>query len=189
MEILSQGSRGTGWLRQKGTWRGDGSFPAKEFQSPSLVASFCRLALLLLLCWYRCWLCPCPHSIQRETEGVSNSQFERKYQTFAAKHFGELKTFGMNNGLEVILITVGSHRWKFYRELSKESMLLSSELAAGLAPTKSVTLVAFVSLFSTVPSNCLPEKMQSHIGCIRLTFLQCAFSNVSSNGLPHIGCI
>ena len=41
----------------------------------------------------------------------------------------------MNNGLEVILITVGSHRWKFYRELSKESMLLSSELAAGLAPT------------------------------------------------------
>ena len=42
----------------------------------------------------------------------------------------------MNNGLEVILITVGSHRWKFYRELSKESMLLSSELAAGLAPTE-----------------------------------------------------
>ena len=135
MEILSQGSRGTCWLRQKGTWRGDGSFPAKELQSPSLVASFCRLALLLLLCWYRSWLCPCPHSIQRETEGVSNSEFERKYQTFAAKHFGELKTFGMNNGLEVILITVGSHRWKFYRELSKESMLLSSELAAGLAPT------------------------------------------------------
>ena len=36
--------------------------------------------------------------------------------------------------------------------------------------------------------------MQSNIGCICLTFLHCAFSNVFSNGLPermwsHIGCI
>ena len=55
-----------------------------------------------------------------------------------------------------------------------------------------VTLVAFVGLFPTVHfqmcpqmacsrrSNCLPERMQSHIGCIYLTFLHCAFSNVSS---------
>ena len=42
--------------------------------------------------------------------------------------------------------------------------------------------------------NCLPEQMQSHIGCILLTFLHCAFSNVSSKSLDlkrqsHIGCI
>ena len=33
--------------------------------------------------------------------------------------------------------------------------------------------------FWNVPSNCLPERMQSHIGCICSTFLHCAFSNVS----------
>ena len=38
---------------------------------------------------------------------------------------------------------------------------------------------------SNVSSNCLPGRMQSHIGCICLTFLHCAFSNVSSNGLPE----
>ena len=43
-------------------------------------------------------------------------------------------------------------------------------------------------------SNCLPEKMQIHIGCIYFTFLHCAFSNVSPCYLPekrhsHIGCI
>ena len=43
-----------------------------------------------------------------------------------------------------------------------------------------VTLVAFVWLFlhcalSNVSSNCLPEKMQSHIGCICLAFLHLCF--------------
>ena len=32
--------------------------------------------------------------------------------------------------------------------------------------------------FSSVPSNCLPERMQSHIGCTCSTFLQYEFSNV-----------
>ena len=46
--------------------------------------------------------------------------------------------------------------------------------------------------FSNVPSNYLPEKRQSHIGCICLAFLRYEFSNVSSNRLPekmhsHIG--
>ena len=50
------------------------------------------------------------------------------------------------------------------------------------------------SAFSNVSPNVLPEKMQSHIGCICVTFLCCGFSNVSSNCLPermhnHIGCI
>ena len=49
-------------------------------------------------------------------------------------------------------------------------------------------------VFSNVSSNCMPQKMQSHIGCIYLTFLQCAFSNVFSNcphlrTHSHIGCI
>ena len=53
-----------------------------------------------------------------------------------------------------------------------------------------VTLVAFACyclhcVFSDVSSNCLPERMQSHIGCIYLTCLHCVFSNVSSNRLPH----
>ena len=38
--------------------------------------------------------------------------------------------------------------------------------------------------FSNVSSNCLHEKRQSHICCTCLTFLHCAFSNVSSNRLP-----
>ena len=40
----------------------------------------------------------------------------------------------------------------------------------------------------------VPENRHSHIGCICVTFLHCAFSNVSSNCLQqkrhiHIGCI
>ena len=55
-------------------------------------------------------MCPRPHCVQRETEGVSKSEFECKGRTLAAKHFGELKTHGMNNGMEIILIiTAGSH--------------------------------------------------------------------------------
>ena len=37
--------------------------------------------------------------------------------------------------------------------------------------------------FSNVSSNCLPERMQSHIGCICSTFPHCEFSNVSSKYL------
>ena len=40
------------------------------------------------------------------------------------------------------------------------------------------TLVALIWLhftFSNVSSNCLPEKMRSHICCICLTFLHCAY--------------
>ena len=41
---------------------------------------------------------------------------------------------------------------------------------------------------------CLPGRMQIHTGCICLTFLHCAFSNVFSNWLPermqnHTDCI
>ena len=48
--------------------------------------------------------------------------------------------------------------------------------------------------FSNVSSNGLPERMQSHIGCICLTFPHCVFSYVSSNGVHkrmhnHTGCI
>ena len=50
-----------------------------------------------------------------------------------------------------------------------------------------------VCVSSYVSSKNLGEMMQSHIGCICLTFLHCVFSNVSSNPLPdlmqsHIGC-
>ena len=49
-------------------------------------------------------------------------------------------------------------------------------------------------MFSNASSNCLYGKMQSHIGCICLTFLHCVFSNVSIKNLDqrrqsHIGCI
>ena len=37
--------------------------------------------------------------------------------------------------------------------------------------------------FSNVSSSCLPEMMQNHTGCICLTFLHCVFSNVSSKNL------
>ena len=62
-----------------------------------------------------------------------------------------------------------------------------------------VTLVTFVRLFSTVYfqmslQNSKHAKMQSHIGCICLTFIHCAFSNVALNCLAEkrhirIGCI
>ena len=58
-----------------------------------------------------------------------------------------------------------------------------------------VKSVAFLHcVFSNVSSNCLHQRMYSHIDRICLTFLRCAFSNVSSNCLPermhsHIGCI
>ena len=52
------------------------------------------------------------------------------------------------------------------------------------------TLVAYVLPFSGVflneSSNCLPEKMHIHTGCICLTFLQCVFSNTASNRLPEM---
>ena len=38
-------------------------------------------------------------------------------------------------------------------------------------------------VFSNVSSNCLPVRMYSHIGCICSAFLRCAFSNASSNRL------
>ena len=49
-------------------------------------------------------------------------------------------------------------------------------------------------MFLNVSSNCLHRKKHTHIGCISLTFLHCAFSNGSSNYLPekrhsHIGYI
>ena len=45
-----------------------------------------------------------------------------------------------------------------------------------------------------VSSNCLHERIQSHIGCICLTFLHYAFSNISSKCLyesrrSHTDCI
>ena len=48
--------------------------------------------------------------------------------------------------------------------------------------------------FSSVSSNCPPERMHNHINCICSIFLHCVFSNVSSNRLPEqmqscIGCI
>ena len=60
-----------------------------------------------------------------------------------------------------------------------------------------VTLVAFVWLFSTVSFQMCPQiacLRHIHIGCIRLIFPHCVFSNVSSNCRPermhsHIGCI
>ena len=50
------------------------------------------------------------------------------------------------------------------------------------------------STFSYVSSKNLGQSMQSHTDCICYIFLQCAFSNVSSNCLPgrmqsHIGYI
>ena len=39
------------------------------------------------------------------------------------------------------------------------------------------------SVFSSVSSNYLPKKRQSHANCIYLTFIHCAFLNVSSNCL------
>ena len=56
-----------------------------------------------------------------------------------------------------------------------------------------ITLIALVWLFSQcvfscVSSNCLLERMESHTGCICLTFLHGGFSNVSSYGLCVVLC-
>ena len=49
--------------------------------------------------------------------------------------------------------------------------------------TGCICLTFLHCVFSNVSSNRLPEQMQNHTGCICWTFLHCAFSNVSSNDL------
>ena len=54
--------------------------------------------------------------------------------------------------------------------------------------------LTFYGAFPNVPSNCVPERMQTHIGCICIIFVHCAPSNVSSHCLQqmmqnHTGCI
>ena len=49
--------------------------------------------------------------------------------------------------------------------------------------TGCICLTFLQCAFSNVSSNYLREKMHNHTGCICLTFLHCAFSNVSSNDL------
>ena len=51
-----------------------------------------------------------------------------------------------------------------------------------------ITMLAFVltfhhCVFSNGSSDCLPERMNNHTGCICLTFLHCVFSNGSSKRL------
>ena len=46
--------------------------------------------------------------------------------------------------------------------------------------TGCICLIFLHCAFSNVSSNGLPERMHSHIGCISLTFLHCVFLNVSS---------
>ena len=64
-------------------------------------------------------------------------------------------------------------------------------VSSNCLPEKMQSHIGYICLtfphcvFSNVSSNCLPERMQSRIGCIWLTFPHCAFSNVSSNGLPE----
>ena len=41
-----------------------------------------------------------------------------------------------------------------------------------------------------MPSNCLPEEMQSHVPCICLSFLYSAFlKSLELNRQSHLGCI
>ena len=48
----------------------------------------------------------------------------------------------------------------------------------------------FYCVFSCVSSNCLPERMQSHIGCISLALLRCASSNcLHERTHSHTDCI
>ena len=49
-----------------------------------------------------------------------------------------------------------------------------------------VYLIFLHGVLSYESSNCLPVRMQSHTVCICLIFLHCVFSNVSSNCLPQM---
>ena len=51
--------------------------------------------------------------------------------------------------------------------------------------TGCICLTFLHCVYSNVFSNRLPVKMQSYIGCICLTFIHSVFSNVSSNCLPE----
>ena len=48
-----------------------------------------------------------------------------------------------------------------------------------------MALVTFVGPFSTVRFKLCTQRTQSHIDCICLAFLHCAFGNVISNALPE----
>ena len=59
-----------------------------------------------------------------------------------------------------------------------------------------ITLIIFVQfcVFSSALLNCLDQRKHNHIGCICVTFLHCASSNESSDGVhkrmhTHTGCI
>ena len=101
-------------------------------------------------------------------------------------------SFAVSKRQKIIMISCSVTRSVISRDTLECIMLLYSKDS-----TLSMCHFSFAFLhceFSNVSSNCLHEKMQSHIGCIYLIFLHCAFSNVSSNCLPerrqsHIGCI
>ena len=77
-----------------------------------------------------------------------------------------------------------------YCQNSKISFLWTALMHSHIA----YIFLLFSTSFKNVPSNCLLETSQSHIGCICTAFLHCVFSNVFSNYLPdkmhsHIGYI
>ena len=51
--------------------------------------------------------------------------------------------------------------------------------------TGCIRLAFLHCVFSNVSSNCMTGAMRSHTGCIYKTFPQCALSNASSSGLPE----
>ena len=70
-----------------------------------------------------------------------------------------------------------------YRTLCKNYSIFTSRYPFSMCH---FSLTFLHCVFSIVSSNCLHERMQSHIDCICLTFLQCAFSCVPSNFLPEM---
>ena len=74
----------------------------------------------------------------------------------------------------------------WFRVLSLKFCGKSKKICGDISPVSPAFLM--------YASKHLHKWMHNHIGCICLTFFQCAFSNVSSNGLPeqnqsHIDCI
>ena len=79
---------------------------------------------------------------------------------------------------QMVLTTVDISFASPQRQRNK-NMTLNIKLIISLQPNLQQ---GATSPFLSMPH--LPERMQSHTGCIHLTFLHCVFSNVSSNGLP-----
>ena len=104
-------------------------------------------------------------------------------------HFAQFPTFANISRTNRQLIGLKQAQYSIFRILHKHQfgwlqIFISTQESFILWITLFVLFFVFLHcVFLSANSNCLPEKMQNHIGCIGLTFLHCVFSDDSAKHL------